>query len=153
MAGSGVKTVSHFTGNSLRAILLPCFRWSAARRDRIPCPKSGVICAWFRSVPTACLFVCKPSMLVRRNHEFVTVVFFGDYRASAGVGHAASLPTLDHSSKADADGRNRPGFMTSPGSSPALMAATAITPTGEMSSLSHGRCSVPTAWWWDRVAW
>ena len=63
-----------------------------------------------------------------------------------------SLPTPDHSSKGAADGRNRPGFMTFPGSSPPLIAATAITPTGEMSSVSHGRCSVPTAWWCDSVA-
>ena len=37
--------------------------------------KAGVISAWFRSVPTACLFVCKPSMLIRQDNEFVTVVF------------------------------------------------------------------------------
>ena len=64
----------------------------------------------------------------------------------------ASLATLDHSSKGAVDGRNRPGFMTLPGSSPPLIAAMAITPTGEMSAVSQGRCSVPTAWWCDRVA-
>jgi hypothetical protein len=37
--------------------------------------KAGVISAWFRSAPTACLFVCKPSMLIRQDNEFVTVVF------------------------------------------------------------------------------
>jgi hypothetical protein len=58
----------------------------------------------------------------------------------------ASLPTLVQSSKGDADGRRRPGFMMLSGSSPALIAATASTPSGEISSVSHGRCSVPTAW-------
>lgn len=58
----------------------------------------------------------------------------------------ASPPTLVQSSKGDADGRSRPGFMTLSGSSPPLIAATASTPSGEISSVSHGRCSVPTAW-------
>ena len=103
------------------------------------CPCSGPVCFQAIDVDQAEQGICFGCI-------------FGHYRASAGMGHAASLPTLDHSSKGVADGCNRPGFMTLPGSSPALIAATAITPTGEMSAVSHGRCSVPTAWWCDRVA-
>jgi hypothetical protein len=35
----------------------------------------GVISAWFRTVPAACLFVCKPWMLIGEGKGFVTIVF------------------------------------------------------------------------------
>ena len=55
------------------------------------------------------------------------------------------LPIRDHSVNGSEDGRSRPGFILLPGSRLCLIAPTALTPSGEMSAVSQGKCSVPTA--------
>src|SRR5580700_432231 len=89
-----------------------------------------------------------PAIRIRFGLRPCSLIFAASWQLGRTQSFAVIVasPTLVQSSKGDADGRSRPGFMMLSGSSPPLIAATASTPSDEISSVNHGKCSVPTAW-------